>query len=84
MILEILLFLYTLIVVPFHKLKAMWKRYYICEVTAIDDRIVVVIGNHKMNTDYTPCNVGEGMFFGGNYYSNKQEKVETLVIDEDF
>lgn len=33
MIFEILLFLYTLIVIPFHKLKDAWKRYFICNIS---------------------------------------------------
>jgi hypothetical protein len=92
MILEVLLFFYTLIVVPFHKLKNLWKRYYICEVmtsdtdgtSSNDKHIVITVGNFKMNTDYKLCRVGEGMYFEGNYYSNKSEKVETLTIDEEF
>lgn len=33
MIVEFLLFLYTLIVIPFHKLKEVWKRYFICNIS---------------------------------------------------
>ena len=48
------------------------------------ERIVVVIGNDRMTTDYKRCSIGKGRFFEGNFYSSDEETVVLLEDAEDF
>ena len=86
MLLELLIFLYTTFMFPFYRLKDLWKHWFLCRMLTDSktERIVVVIGNDRMTTDYKRCSIGKGRFFEGNFYSSDEETVVLLEDAEDF
>jgi hypothetical protein len=81
---EILLFFYTLFVIPYHKLKNAYKRYFLCELCIEKERLVVVIGKEKMITNYRRCSPGTGYQYQGEWFSNSEKEPEPVELPDDF
>ena len=85
MLLEILLFLYSFLVIPYHKLMDAYSRYFLCELLVENDTIIIRIGNERMKTDYNRCSMGKGFQYKGEWFSNdNKQPVVMLELPEDF